>query len=159
MPDDAQRLVEVIRHGVAVYLAYSTLLSANAGGKIAEVVDGQRHVCRHRFPDRLAVIPGFRRRQQLQILLHPVGDFEQNGRAVLNGGMAPFIFRFVRRIQRQIDIVFAGAGYLAQRLAGNRGQVGIVFAVDGSYPVAANKVVITRLQLEGKTILAGLDTR
>jgi hypothetical protein len=65
----------------------------------------------------------------------------------------------VRRIQRQIDIALAGAGNFAQRLAGNGGQVGIVFAVDGRDPVAANKVVITGLQLEGKTILAGLDTR
>ena len=73
--------------------------------------------------------------------------------------MTPFIFRFVRRIQRQIDITLAGACYLTQRLAGNGGQVGIVFAVDGSDPVAADKVVITGLQLEGKTILAGLDTR
>jgi hypothetical protein len=38
----------------------------------------------------------------------------------------------VRRIQRQIDIALAGAGYFTQRLAGNRGQVGIVFAVDGA---------------------------
>ena len=73
--------------------------------------------------------------------------------------MAPFIFRFVRRIQRQIDIPLAGAGNLAQRLAGNGRQVGIVFAVDGGHPVAADKIVITGLQLEGKTILAGLDTR
>ena len=154
-----QRFVEVIRHGVVVNFADPALLRANTGGKIAEVVDSQRHVSRHRFPDRLAVIPGFRRRQQLQILLHPVGDFEQDRRPVLHGGVSPFLFRFVGRIQRQVDITLTGAGNLAQRLAGNRGQVGIVFAVDGRDPVAANKVVITGLQLEGKTILAGLDTR
>jgi hypothetical protein len=33
--------------------------------------------------------------------------------------VSPFLFRFVRRIQRQVDITLAGAGNFAQRLAGN----------------------------------------
>lgn len=73
--------------------------------------------------------------------------------------MPPFVFGFVRGVQRQVDIPLAGAGYLTQRLAGNGRQIGIVFAVDGCNPVAADKVFITGLQLEGKTILARLDTR
>ncbi|MNL39867.1 hypothetical protein D3C87_1621760 [compost metagenome] len=123
MPHHTQRLLEVIGHGVAVHFADPALLGANTGGKIAEMVNRQRNVGCCGFTDRFAVVPGFCRSQQLQILLHPVGNFEQNSGAILNGGVRPFLFRFMRCIQRQIDVFLTGAGDFAQRLPGHGRQV------------------------------------
>ncbi|MNE69038.1 hypothetical protein D3C80_1647370 [compost metagenome] len=107
MPHDTQRLVKMVGNGFTVHLADSPFLSANTGGEITEMVDSQRYVSARGFADRFAVIPGFCRRQQLQVLLHPIGNFQQNGGSVLNRGMCPFLFRFMCRIQRQIDVFFA----------------------------------------------------
>ena len=44
LADDAERLVEVIGDGVVVDLAERAFLRADAGGEIAEMVDGERNV-------------------------------------------------------------------------------------------------------------------
>ncbi|MNN99592.1 hypothetical protein D3C81_2192710 [compost metagenome] len=78
------------------------------------MVNGQRHICRAGFADWLTVIPGFCRRQQLQVLLHAIGNLEQERSTILDGRMRPFIFDFVRGIQCQIDVFFARRGHFAQ---------------------------------------------
>ena len=104
----------MISHGFAINLADSPFLCTNTGREIAEMVNRQRHICRAGFTDGFTVIPGFSRRQQLQILLHTIGNFEQNRRPVLHGSLRPFVFCFVRGIQCQIDVLFAGRGHFAQ---------------------------------------------
>ena len=44
LPDDAERLMEVIGDGVVIDLGERAFLGADAAGEIAEVVDGERHV-------------------------------------------------------------------------------------------------------------------
>ena len=57
-------------------------LGADAAGEVAEVVDGEGNVGGGRLADRLAVVEGFSEREQLQVLLHAVGDLEEDGGAV-----------------------------------------------------------------------------
>ncbi len=150
--------MEVIGDSVFIHLANPALLGTNTGGEIAEVVNRQRHVGGHGFADRFAVVPGLSRGQQLQVLLHAIGNLEQDRGAILHRGVRPFLFYLVGSIQRQIDIALAGTGDFAQRLAGDRGEVLVIIAVDRRNPVAADKVVITGFQFKGETIFAGQDT-
>ena len=64
----------VIGHRLRVDLADAALLRANRAREIAEVVRAQRDVRRHRLADRLAVVPGFGVRQQLQVVLNALRD-------------------------------------------------------------------------------------
>src|SRR3546814_1482282 len=57
LSDHAERLVEVIGHGVFVELAERTLLCAQHPGEVAEVVDGERDVGGEGLAHRLAVLP------------------------------------------------------------------------------------------------------
>ena len=104
----------MIRHRITVDFTDPPFLGANTGRKIAEMVNGQRHIRCAGFADWLTVIPGFCRRQQFQVLLHAIGNFEQDRGTILDGSLRPFIFDFVRGIQRQIDVFFAGRGHFAQ---------------------------------------------
>ncbi|KKF67161.1 hypothetical protein XU19_23925, partial [Vibrio parahaemolyticus] len=91
----AERFVEVLSHGVAIHFPAPALLGANTGGEIAEMVDCQRDIRRAGFTDRLTVIPGFRRRQQFEVLLHTGGNLEQNRRPILNRSMRPLVGHLV----------------------------------------------------------------
>ena len=82
LADDAERLVEVVGDGVVVDFGDRAFLGADAAGEVAEVVDGERNVGGGRLADRLAVVEGFSEREQLQVLLHAVGDLEEDGGAV-----------------------------------------------------------------------------
>ncbi len=62
LTDHAERLVEVIRDGVVIDLGERAFLRAHAAGEIAEMIDRERDVGRHRFADRLAVVDRFGQR-------------------------------------------------------------------------------------------------
>ena len=78
LADDAERLVEVIGDGVVVDLGQRAFLGADAAGEIAEVIDGERHVGVRRLADRLAVVDGLDGGEDLEVLLHAVGDLVQD---------------------------------------------------------------------------------
>ena len=89
LADHAERLVEVVGHGVVVDLGDRALLGADGAGEVAEVVDGQRQVGVEGLADRLAVVPGLGDREHLEVLLHPVGDLVEDDGALGGGGLAP----------------------------------------------------------------------
>ena len=74
LADDAERLVEMVGDGVVVDLGNRAFLGTDAAGEVAEMIDGQRDVGVGRLADRLAVVPGLGEGDQVEILLHPVGD-------------------------------------------------------------------------------------
>jgi hypothetical protein len=49
----------MIGDGVLIDLRQRTLLGADRGREIAEVVSGQRNVAKQRLSDRFAVVPDF----------------------------------------------------------------------------------------------------
>ncbi len=144
LADDAQRLVEVIGDRVVIDLGDRAFLGAQAAGEVTEVVDGERNVGGHRLADRLAVVERLDHRDQLEIALHAIGDLEQHAGAHGRRGVAPLGTHLVRRIKREFDVFGRRPGDFAERLAGDGRQVGEVLALDGSDPLAADKVVIAR---------------
>ena len=130
LPDHAQRLVNVIRHGVAVDLGSAAFLGAQAAGEVAEVVDRQRDVGVEGFAHGFAVVPGFGDGQQFQVLFDAVGDFQQDQRALLHRGLAPRIGGGMGGVQGLVDVFGGGAGEFGNRLAGDRRDVGEVLAFD-----------------------------
>ena len=113
LADDAERLVEVIGDGVVVDLGDAAFLGADRAGEIAEMVDGERHVGGRRLADRLAVVPGLGERQQVEILLHAVGDPVEDQRALGGAGAAPGVLGRVRGVERGLDVLGVRAGDLA----------------------------------------------
>ncbi len=90
LADDAERLVEVVGDGVVVDLATAMPSCARMRAReVAEVVDRQRDVGGHRLADRLAVVPRLGDREQLEVLLHPVGDLVQDDRALVDRLVLP----------------------------------------------------------------------
>ena len=64
------------------------------------MVDRERQVGRGRLADRLAVVPGFGQREQIEVLLHAVGDLVENQRAFGDAGAAPGLLGGVRGVER-----------------------------------------------------------
>jgi hypothetical protein len=71
------------------------------------MVDRQRDVGGRRLADRLAVVPGLGRREQVEVGLDPVGDLQQDVRAMRGRGLAPGVLGGMRGIERQLDIGLA----------------------------------------------------
>jgi hypothetical protein len=117
-------------------------LGPDAGGEIAEMVDGKRHVGCGRLADRLAVVPGLRQGQRVEIGLHAVGDLVEDACPFGGRRLAPGILGRMGRIQRLFDVVLVGAGDLADRLSGNRRRVLEIAAVDRLHPLPADEVAI-----------------
>ncbi|MOA31425.1 hypothetical protein D3C78_1525820 [compost metagenome] len=86
--------------------------------------------------------------QGVQVLLHAVGDAQQDQRALGDAGLAPGYLGGVGGVQRQLDVGLVGAGDLAQRLAGDRGQVFEVAAIDRRQPAATDEVVVAGFQVQ-----------
>src|SRR3546814_7318360 len=68
------------------------------------MVDRERNVGSARLADRLAVVDRLGKRQQLHIILEPVGDAIENPGAVGGRDPRPLILGGVRRIERALDI-------------------------------------------------------
>jgi hypothetical protein len=134
--------VEVIGDGVIIDFADRSFLGADRAGEITEMVDGERDVGGHRLADRLAIVPCLGERNLLQIGFHPVGDLQEDLRAVGYGGAPPRLFGGVRRVESRFDVRRVGAGDLADRLAGNRRDVIKIFAGFGRPPFAADIVLV-----------------
>ena len=128
LADDAQRLVEVIGDRVVVDLGDAAFLGADRAGEVAEMVDGERQVGGRRLADRLAVVPGLGEREQLEVLLHAVGDPVEDQRALGGAGAAPGVLGGVGGVERGLDVLGVGAGDLAEQLAVDRRDVLEIFA-------------------------------
>ena len=63
---------------VVVDFGDGPLLRADAACEIPEMIDGQRDIRSLRFPDRLAVVDGLGKGEDVEVLLHPVSDLVQN---------------------------------------------------------------------------------
>ncbi len=68
LADHADRLVEVVSNRGAVHIRDAALLCAQATGKVAEMVDGQRQAFDRRHPTstNVVVVTGFEREFQIQ---------------------------------------------------------------------------------------------
>src|SRR6185295_1379909 len=93
--------------------------------------------------DRLAVVPGFRQRQAIKILLHPVGDLVENDRAFRNAGTTPALLRGVRAIKGGFDILLVRTRNLAKQLAVHRRTIPEVLAGPRLGPFASNEVAVS----------------
>ncbi len=156
LPHHAQRLVEVIGHGVGVDVRGGAFLGADAAGEVAEVVHRQGDVGVEGFAHRFAVVPGFRHRQGFQVLLDAVGDLEQQVAALGGGGFAPGGRRAVGGVQRQVDVLGGGAGNLAEHPAVHRADVVEVLAFDGRDPLAADVVFVAFVEGDHRAFAAGI---
>ena len=123
LPDDAERLVEVIGDGRLVDLRQRAFLRADAAGEVAEVVDGERQVGGHRLADRLAVVDRLDGGQGRQVVLDAVGDLEQHGGAGGGSRLAPGVGGGVGGVERLVDVLGGRAGDLADELAADRRAV------------------------------------
>ena len=110
LPDNAQRLVEVVGDGVLVDLRQRALLGPDRAGEVAEMVDRQRDVGVQRLADRLAVVPGLGDGDLLEVLLDPVGDLVQNVRALGRPRSCPSRGGVVRGVQGEFDILGGATG-------------------------------------------------
>src|SRR5262245_50702322 len=108
----------VVGDGVVVDLAEGAFLRAHTRGEIAEMIDGKRNVGEARLADRLAVVDGFHCGENLQVVLHAVGDLVEDLRALGRSGRAPGVLRLVRGVERKLDVGGLRTGDLAYRLAG-----------------------------------------
>ena len=143
-PDDAERLMEVVGHGVVIDLRDRAFLGADAAGEIAPVIDGQRQIGRRGFADRLAVVPCLGQRQQVEVIFHPLRNLVHEDGAVRGAGVAPALAGGMRRVQRPFNVLRIGARNLAECFAGNWGDVFKILAGSGLDPLAANVVAIAR---------------
>ena len=129
---------------VVVDLADAAFLGPHAAGEIAEMVDAKRQVRRSRLAYRLAVVDRLYHRQQIELLLHPVGNAQQQAGPLGGGRAAPRLARRVRRIQRQLDVLGTGTRHRADHLAVDRRDVVEIPALHRRHPFAANEVVVLR---------------
>ena len=133
----------MIGDGVVVDLGKAAFLTADGAREVAEVINRQWQVGRRSLADRLAVVPGFRQRQAIKILLHPVGDFVENDRAFRNAGTPPALLRGMRSVERCFDILLVRTCNLAKQLAVHRRTILEVLAGARLGPFAADEVAVT----------------
>ena len=138
--------MEVIGDGVVIELRQRAFLGAQNAGEVAEVVDGQRDIGGQGLPHRLAVVPGLDDGDRLEVLLHAVGDLEQDVATIAGGRTAPRGCRGVRGVEGEFDVLGSASGDLAERLAVHGGHVLEVLAFDGGDTRATDPVVIARFE-------------
>ena len=106
LPDDAERLVEVVGDSVLSSISEIGPSSARiSAGEVAEVVDRQRDVGGERLAHRLAVLLALGDREHLEVGLDRVGDRVRAPRARSAGErLAPGVLGGVRGVERELDV-------------------------------------------------------
>ena len=128
LPDDPERLMEVVGHRIAVDFAQAAFLRRqDATGEIAEMIDGQRKIRRRESRARVCRCPRFPRPPAAISRLASRRSailFRMFARSV-TGGFAPRRFRAVGRRPTpfRISSALAGAGDIAKRLAWSPGEM------------------------------------
>ena len=74
--------MEVVGDRVVIDFGNPAFLGADAAGEVAQMVDGEGDVGRHGLADRLAVVPGLGERDQVEVVLHPVGHLVEDAGAL-----------------------------------------------------------------------------
>ena len=151
--------MEVIGHGVVVDLGDGAFLRADAAGKVAPVIDGQRQIGGRGFADGLAVVPGLGQRQDVEVVFHALGDLVEDDGALRGTGVAPGFAGGVGRVERALDVLRVGARNLAEGFAGDRGDVFEILAGSGLNPLAANVVAIAWAEAHAIAELARMCCR
>ena len=118
------------------------------------MVDRERDVRRERLPYGLAVLPALGDCEHLEVVLDRVRDPVQDARALGDRGLAPSVLCGVRRVERKVDVLGRRARDLRERLTGRRCHVLGVLPLHRSDPVAADEVVVARLQLDGTVVVS-----
>ncbi len=142
LADDAERLAEMIGDGVGIDRRDAAFLRPDAAGEVAEMVDCKRHVGSAGLADRLAIVDRLGKRQQLQIILEPVGDAIENPGALGGRDPCPLILGGVRRIERALDIFRRRQRELGDLGAIDRALVGEILAARRSAPAASDEIII-----------------
>ena len=106
------------------------------------MIDRQRQVGGAGLADRLAVVPGLRDREALEIVLHTVGDLVQDRGALGDAGASPSSLGGMRGVERGLDVLLVGARDLAHDLAVHRRSVVEIFAGDRRDELAADEIVV-----------------
>ena len=119
-----------------------------APGKVAEVVDGQGDVGGQGLADGLAVLPSLGHRQHLEVGLDGVGDAVEDGGPLGERRLAPGVLRRVGGVEGQLHVFGGRSCDFAEGLAVDRADVRHVLALDRRHPLAADEVVVTRLDLD-----------
>src|SRR5690606_6564040 len=155
LPDDAERLVEVVRDGVLVDLGDRALLRADRAREVAEVVDRERDVGREGLADGLAVLPRLRDGDPLEVLLHAVGDLVEDHGALGRARAAPGAGGAVRGVEGALDVVGVPARDLGERAARDGAGVLEVLPARRRDVLAADPVVVAGLVLGDGPVRAG----
>jgi hypothetical protein len=156
LPDHAERLEVVVGDGGVVDLVDRSRLRSDDAGEVAEVVDGERHVGGHRLAHRLSVVPGLGHRQQLEVLLHAVGDLVEDDGPGRVGGLAPGHLGGVGGVEGEVDVGLVGSGDLAERLSRHRRDVLKVLPLHRCDPLPADVVLVALLEGDLAARLSGL---
>ena len=142
LPDDAERLAEVVGDGILVDLRQAAFLGAQYAGEVAEMIDRQRQIGEGRLAQRLAVVERLDERDEVELLLEDVGDLVEDLGPLGRRGLAPAVPRLVSGIQRELDVGRRRARDVAQFPTCHGARVVEVAALDGRYPPAADEVVV-----------------
>ena len=107
------------------------------------MVDAERQVGGCRLADRLAVVERLDQGEKVEILLHAIGDPEQDVGALRGRGPAPGVLGGVSRVERQFYVSRGRARDRAQPLAGDRARIVEIAPLDRGDLLAADEIVIT----------------
>ena len=132
----------MIGDGVRIDRRDAAFLRPDAAGEVAEMVDRKRNVGSTRLADRLAIVDRLGKRQQLQIILEPVGDAIENPGALGGGDSCPLILGGVRRIERALDIFRRRQRELCDLGTIDRALVGEILAARRSVPSTTDEIII-----------------
>ena len=142
LADDAERLMIVVRDHVVVDLAERAFLGAQRAGEVAPMVDAERQVGMGRLADRLAIVERLDKGEKIEILLHAVGDLEQNVGAVGDRRPGPGVLGGMGGVERELDVSRRRARDRAQPLTGDRARVVEIAPLDRGDPLAADEVAV-----------------
>ena len=138
----------MVGDGGLVDLGDAAFLGADHAAEVTEVIDGERDVGGQGFAHRLAVVPGLGDGEQLEVLLHAIGDLVEHHRALRVRGLAPGVLGGVGRVEGAVHVLRVRAGHLAERPAGDRRDVLEVLALDGLAPLASDEILVALLELD-----------
>ena len=142
LADDAERFADNDRKRVLIKLDALTFFGTDDARKIAKMIDRQRHIGGHRLADRLAVVPRLGTGEQFEILLHAVGDLEQDIASLGRRGFAPGFKRRVGRVEGRLDVGLVRPGDLCKRPAVDRRNTVKILAALRCDPFAADVVFV-----------------
>src|SRR5699024_10035720 len=106
-------------------------LCTQRASEVAEVVCCQWDIGGEGLTNGLAVFPGLCDGDFFQVFFDDVRDAQQHPGAFLSRCLAPGFKCFLCRVNRQVNICFLAARYLAENLSCDWGDIVHVFAVSG----------------------------